>query len=80
MRLMNHNIENLIAAIAGLFGGTITLILQVMNDLPFAIKVFQAGLMAFVCGAAGIAGKYVFNKGKDWWYNKRKKKQISKPQ
>jgi hypothetical protein len=71
---MNYSPDTIISYIAGLCGGGVVFILQIMNDLTFYQKLLQAGFTAFVCGLCGVAGKYAFNKGKDWWYKRKQKR------
>lgn len=50
-----------IAVICGIGGGMGKYMLQVNAEVPFMIKLSQAGVTALVCGILGAAGKYLFD-------------------
>lgn len=62
------------AFFVGAVGGGATYFLQIMNTNPEFLKLIFSVVAAFLCGFAGVAGKYSFNKAKDWWYKRQSRK------
>lgn len=50
----------LTAMICGIGGGMTKYIMQI-NEAPFLVKLFQAGITALICGFLGMLGKWAFD-------------------
>lgn len=70
MSWSNLNMDTKIGGVCGMISGVGSWLLNMKWPVDMIYKIMEAGIVAFVAGVMGVAGKYAFGIVKDWFVKK----------